>query len=164
MPEVPEVIATLSPSPVRRWLAIGFTAALGLLCVSLVLLRPPAEPVWIVLLLALGLAALWLSRRLYLATRTRIELTEAGLSDGEGRVLAPLSQIAAVERGVFAFKPSNGFLVRLESPAERAWEPGLWWRLGRQIGIGGVTPSLQGRLMADALTALVVERRPDREG
>jgi hypothetical protein len=164
MSELPEVIATLVPSPPRRWLAIGFTGALGVICLSLVLFRPPGELAWIVLLIGLGAACLWLSRRLAAATRTRLELTEAGIQDGEGRVIASMDRIASVERGTFALKPSNGFLVRLSEPGERAWQPGLWWRLGRRVGIGGVTPSAQGRIMADALAALVAERASNRRG
>ena len=162
MPESPQVIARLTPSPVRRIFAVGFSGALGLLCLGLSLLRPPSEPVWIVFLLALGAGALWLAWRTALATRTSIELTSAGLRDGEGRILAPLARIVAVERGVFAFKPSNGFLVRLSAPAERSWQPGVWWRFGRRLGVGGVTPSAQGRMMADALMALLVERDAGR--
>lgn len=165
MPERPEVITTLAPSPFRRWLAVGMMAGLGAICLCLALLRPPGDPLWLVVLMAIGAASLWLARRLALATRTWIELTEAGLRDGKGRILAPIARIAGVERGVFAFKPSNGFLVRLSDPGPRAWEPGLWWRFGRRVGVGGVTPSAQGRLMADALAALLAERiRADRRG
>ena len=162
MPEDAEIIATLTPSPVRRWLAIVFTGALGAVCFLLVLFRPPAALIWIVPLLVLGVGTLWLSRRLTVATRTRIELTAGGLRDGTGRVVAPIGRIAAVERGAFALKPSNGFLVRLSEPAAAAWQPGLWWRVGRRVGVGGVTPSAQGRMMADALAALLAMR--DRDG
>jgi hypothetical protein len=158
MAAVSDVIAVLRPSPVRRALALLFILGLGGICLALAALRPPADPVWMLVLVVVGGGALWLALRLARATRTCIELTEAGLRDGEGRVLAPIARIVAVERGVFAFKPSNGFLVRLDAPSETAWQPGLWWRFGRRIGIGGVTPGAQGRIMADALTALLVSR------
>lgn len=158
MPDPGSVLATLRPSPIRRWAAIGMTGALGLICLSLALLRPPAEPVWLVVLVVLGGGALWLSRRVALATATVVELTPTGLRDGAGRPIAPLRQIVTVERGAFAFKPSNGFLVRLSEPGDLAWQPGLWWRVGRSVGVGGVTPSLQGRLMADAIAALLLRQ------
>ncbi len=158
MPDRAAVIATLAPSKIRRWIAIVLIGALGAICICLALLRPPADALWLVVLGAVGFAALWLARRLAVATRSRIELTDAGLHDAEGRVLAPIGNIAGVERGAFAFKPSNGFLVRLDRPASRAWHPGLWWRVGRRLGVGGVTPSAQGRLMADALAAMLAER------
>lgn len=158
-----EIIATLTPSPVRRWAAIAFTGMLGVVCFLLVLFRPPAEVLWIAALLVVGGAATWLSRRLAVATRTRIELTEACLRDGTGRILAPVDRIAGVERGVFALKPSNGFLVRLAEAGPAAWQPGLWWRIGRRVGVGGVTPSAEGRMMADALAALILQR-PQKPG
>jgi hypothetical protein len=159
MPDGPEIIATLAPSPIRRWAAVGFTAALGTTCLALALFRPPGDLMWIGVLAALGAGSLWLSRRLSLATRTRIELTAEGLRDGTGQVVAPIERIVAVERGAFALKPSNGFAVRLSGPASAAWQPGLWWRVGRRVGVGGVTPSAAGRLMADALATLLQGRR-----
>ena len=74
-----------------------------------------------------------------------------GLRDGNGRLLCRMDQIAGVDRGAFAFKPSNGFLVKLKEPMPRVWQPGLWWRLGRRIGVGGVTPAGQGKFMADMI-------------
>jgi hypothetical protein len=153
-----DVIAVLRPSPVRRALALAFTAGLGGLCLALAVARPPQAPLWTLVLVLVGGAALWLALRLAQATRGRIELSEAGLRDGDGRIIAPIARIAGVERGAFAFKPSNGFLIRLDAPAEAAWKPGLWWRFGRRIGVGGVTPGAQGRIMADALTALLAAR------
>ena len=66
-----------------------------------------------------------------------------------------MGNIASVDRGAFAFKPSNGFTVRLKSPAPRAWLPGLWWRLGRRVGVGGATPGKAARDMADVITILL---------
>ena len=63
-----------------------------------------------------------------------------------GPSLHNLKNIARVERGLFAFKPSNGFLILLNNPMSRAWHPGLWWRFGRRIGIGGVTPQAEGKV------------------
>ena len=37
-------------------------------------------------------------------------------------------------------------------------EPGLWWRIGRRIGVGGVTPASQSKVMADLITARLIER------
>jgi hypothetical protein len=164
MPDGPEIIAILAPSPVRRWAAVSFTGALGAICLVLVFFRPPADPVWIAVLATLGAGALWLSRRLALATRTRIELTAEGLCDGGGRVVAPFENIVSVERGAFALKPSNGFVVHLSAPASTAWQPGLWWRVGRRVGVGGVTPSAAGRLMADTLAALLQRRDSGTRG
>ena len=73
-------------------------------------------------------------------------------------MIALIDEIERVERGMFAMKPSNGFLLRLKSRRQRSWQPGLWWALGRRVGIGGVTPGSQSKVMAQMLEALLVER------
>lgn len=146
-----EVLAVVSPSPARRWLAIGMLLALGALLVYIALAAPPQGLFLRVFMLGVGIGALLLAERVRRATMAWIELTDAGLRDSDGTRLCDFEDIAGVERGAFAFKPSNGFLVRLKSPAPRAWQPGLWWRYGRRIGIGGVTPAGQAKYMADLI-------------
>jgi hypothetical protein len=81
------------------------------------------------------------------------------LTDSEGTVLARVEDIVAVNRGAFAIKPSNGFTLTLKNPAPRAWQPGLWWRLGRRVAVGGVTPGSQARPMADIIAVMVARRQ-----
>lgn len=125
--------------------------ALGLLLLYLAVDTPPASLFLQVFLIALGLGSLLMAESIRRATATGLVLTEEGLIDGTGRVLCSFDNIEGVERGAFAFKPSNGFLVRLRRPEPRAWQPGLWWRFGRRLGIGGVTPAGQGKYMADVI-------------
>ena len=39
-----------------------------------------------------------------------------------------------------------------------AWAPGMWWRVGRRVGVGGLTGGAESRAVADALAAMLVER------
>ena len=87
-----------------------------------------------------------------------IVLTESELRSTEGDRIARVDEIEALDRGVLAFKPSNGFMVRTRTAQPRAWRPGLWWRVGRRVGIGGVTPGGQTKAMAEILAALMAER------
>ena len=151
-----EVLARVAPSPARRWMAIGMLGALGMLLVYLSVFAPPATLVLQLFLLGLGAGSFFMADRIRRATETQVILTRERLSDGNGRLLCRVSEIASVERGPFAFKPSNGFaVVFLKKPAPRVWEPGLWWRLGRRIGVGGVTPAAEGKFMADTIALLL---------
>ncbi|EAR50691.1 hypothetical protein OG2516_06327 [Oceanicola granulosus HTCC2516] len=154
------VIARLEASPARRLFAIGVLYGLGGLLALLALLRPPG-PGYVVMLLALAALVLWVGERLRQGSRTVVELTGDGLRERGGAVIAPLGEIVRVERGAFAFKPSNGFLVTLRTPAARAWVPGMWWRMGRRVGLGGVTPGGQAKAMADQLALLLAARERD---
>jgi hypothetical protein len=46
-------------------------------------------------------------------------------------------------------------MIRLKTPASRVWAPGLWWRFGKRVGVGGVTPAGQGKAMADVIAARI---------
>jgi hypothetical protein len=63
-----------------------------------------------------------------------------------------------VERGAFALKPSNGFTLVMKHKSPRAWAPGIWWRTGYRVGVGGVTAAGQSRFMAEQI-ALMIARR-----
>ncbi|MCX7646028.1 MAG: hypothetical protein N2Z62_12145 [Rhodobacteraceae bacterium] len=152
------VLARLHPSPARRGLAVAVLAALGGLLLWVALARPPETLHGRLLLPALGLLALWLAERLRRATRAHLELTREVLRDSRGRVLAALGEVRAVHSGVFALKPSSGFTLELAAPGPAAWEPGLWWRLGRRLGVGGVTAGREARYMAEVVRALLAER------
>ena len=80
-----------------------------------------------------------------------IELTATELRDSTGVLLARVEDIESMDRGVFAFKPSNGFLLKTKKPGKRAWQPGLWWRIGNRVGVGGVTSAAQAKFMAEQI-------------
>lgn len=99
---------------------------------------------------AIALYVAWISWK---ATDTSVQLTDRGLYDASGRPIAEMSEIASVSRGAFAFKPSHGFRLELSRKAPFGWVPGLWWRFGRHVGVGGVSGSAQTRLMAETIEA-----------
>ena len=149
----------IAPSAPRRVLGVGTLAALGLLLLAVALVRPPETLGWRAFLVAAGAAALWLGRRMWRDSERGLLLTAAGLREaGEGgRWIAPIEEVEGVERGTFAFKPSNGFLLRLRAPGSRAWSPGVWWRVGRRVGVGGVLRAAEARAAADAMHLLILE-------
>ncbi len=150
-----EILAIVRASPGRRVLGVGAMGILGLLTVYVALARPPDALVWQAFLLLIGGLSLWLADAMRRATALAVELTRDGLRTSDGEVIAPLDQIETLDRGIFAFKPSNGFLIKLKKKAPARWRPGLWWRFGKRIGVGGVTPGAQSRAMADIVTALM---------
>ena len=158
-----EVLIVLRASAPRRLFALMVLIALGALLAWLGIAAPEMA-LWIrLLLLAAGGGVLWLGLGLYEATGRRLELTREALRESGGRVLARIGEIEAVSRGTFALKPAHGFTLILKKPAPRAWAPGLWWRFGRRIGIGGVTSAGQAKAMAELLTMLIAQRKADGE-
>jgi len=156
-----DVIARLSPTMGRRVLAVFGLAFLGLICANIALQTVPRVPAVGAFMLALAAFSYWCAWVLWQATSTSIVLTSECLREESGAMITRLDNIASIEKGLFAFKPSNGFVLRLKEPAPKAWRPGLWWSTGRSIGVGGVTSAAAGKMMAETLSsATVSEPRP----
>ncbi|MFO7759968.1 MAG: hypothetical protein R6V26_16075 [Roseovarius sp.] len=147
----------LSASAGRRAIGVGSVALLGLIMLYLAIVQSPG-PGWRLFMVAFAALALWMAQRMWHATAHRLELTPGGLRSSDGRVIAPMEDVVAVDRGVFAFKPSNGFMVKLSRKGPFAWEPGLWWRIGRRVGVGGVTHRTPAKVMAEVLEMRIAQR------
>lgn len=149
--------AVLGASPGRRMIGVGSLGGLGAIMLYMALAFAPGLG-WQAFQVVLGLIALWCAHRMWRATAERLELTADGLRSTDGRLLAPMDEIVAVDRGVFAFKPSNGFMITLSCKGPFVWEPGLWWRIGRRVGVGGVTPGTPAKYMAEVIQTRIAAR------
>ena len=152
-----EVLAVIRPSGFRR----GFGVVM-LTVVAAVLIyagaTSQAAALWRAVLVLAGIAAFYMAVRTGRATASCIELTAAGLRDGDGTWLIRMEQIEALDRGAFALKPSNGFMIHARTRMPGAWRPGLWWRIGRRIGVGGLTAAAETKLVSDKLALMLAER------
>ncbi|KNG92656.1 hypothetical protein [Pseudaestuariivita atlantica] len=153
-----ELLAEVAASTPRRMLGVGVLASLGVVLLWTAFNTPPATLSLLLLLLVGGVAALFGAVRMWRATEGRLALTTDGLFDPDGKCLAGWEDMDRVDRGMLAFKPSNGFMLTLKSPGARAWRPGLFWQLGRRIGVGGVTAAAQAKAMADLISIRLAER------
>ncbi len=152
-----EVLAQVAASQGRRVFGVGVLAGLGVLMLRMAIAGGGGS--WLdLVVLGLGLVALAAAWAMYRATQHWIELREDGLFDGDGTCLAALDDIKSVDRGTFAFKPSNGFLVRTTVSQPRIWKPGLYWRMARRVGVGGITRAAEAKQMADVLSVRLAQR------
>ncbi|WP_424970995.1 hypothetical protein [Dinoroseobacter sp. S76] len=156
LPERP--VLHLTPAPFKRGVSAAMLFLLAFLLGYVLVLHPPAAMGWLVFLGVMTAGAGWLGIAMVQARPQGLELREDGLYRADGEVICLLSEIVSVNRGAFAFKPSNGFLLRLAEPKERAWMPGLYWRLGRFVGVGGVTHKAQGDVIAETIAMTLSAR------
>jgi hypothetical protein len=153
-----QVLAVVTPSPARRAVGIGALTLLGGLLLYLGFVQGGTNAGATLVLLAAGLGGLGAAEALRRGSARRLELTETELRDSSGRRLALVADVRGVERGAFAFKPSNGFMLRLAGSGPFQWAPGLWWRIGGRVGVGGVTSAHQTKAMAEILSFMLAER------
>ncbi|MFK7940891.1 MAG: hypothetical protein AB8B82_16030 [Roseovarius sp.] len=156
-----QVLAVIEASAPRRGLGVFVLGALGVMLLYLAFVTPPSGFGMQVMLVAFGLTALWLADVMRRVTSQKIELTETELRTSTGVKLARVDQFVSIDRGAFAFKPSHGFTLKLSDKAATAWQPGMYWRIGKRLGVGGVTPGAQTKMMSDMIAAMIMERTSD---
>ena len=162
-PDAPsDVIAEMYAPPARRWLGLGMLYLLGAMLIVLAFVHPPRGLSWLGFLIATGGFVLWGAERMRQATAVGIRLTDSALTETTGQVIIALEDIDAVDRGLFAFKPSNGFLIKARTRMTRVWRPGLYWVAGRYIGVGGVTSRAQAKLMSETISQKLEELKQDK--
>ena len=152
-----DVIATLEPTLGRRWFGVFVLSILGSLLIIFTMTQSPEDLSLKIVFLIVGLLFIWQAQWNLRVTKYGLYLTKEGLFDAQNSLICPLYNMAEVDRGMFAFKPSNGFLIRLHEAQPKGWAPGLYWRLGRRLGIGGATDPSQNKAMARALELLIME-------
>lgn len=156
--EAEPVLARLDPSPIRRTIGVFVQIALGVVLISLAVSFPPDQMgLRLGMMLVAGLV-FYASYLTWRATTSGLVLTANALRDDSGRLLAEMANVREVSRGAFALKPSHGFSLVLFKGMGFAWVPGMWWRIGNRVGIGGVTPSQPARYMAEMISGMVAER------
>ncbi|MCH2095691.1 MAG: hypothetical protein MK160_11320 [Rhodobacteraceae bacterium] len=153
-----EVLAKVGASAPRRAFGVATLLILGFLLLYVAFATPPAFG-WQAGLVGCGVVALYVGQGMWRATQRQLILTPEAISDDTGYVIVQVKDVEKVDRGMFAFKPSNGFLIKTKTPQHRAWHPGLWWRMGHRVAVGGVTAGSQTRPMADILAAMIAERK-----
>ncbi|MEM9757290.1 MAG: hypothetical protein AAF914_14915 [Pseudomonadota bacterium] len=154
----PEILARLTPAPARRAIAAGAPAGLAGVILYLAATQPSQSAILSLALLALAAGCIWVAVAIWKATAQGIELTTEDLREEGGRQLCHLDEIASVDRGLFSFRPSGGFAVILKARKPRVYAPGLWWRAGKRVMVGGATNGGAGKAMADILRVELARR------
>ena len=151
-------LARISISRFRQKLT-GVLLAGGGFLVLYVNVQSPSEGLAARILIPLfGLGMIWLAIRLVRAGSAVLVLQSDGIWTGGGEQLCALDDIEAVRRSMLEMKPTNGFALVLRNPARPRWQPGLYWALGKRIGIGGSTNPLETKHMAQSIEAILAER------
>ncbi|MCY4260316.1 MAG: hypothetical protein OXC91_08655 [Rhodobacteraceae bacterium] len=147
----------VQPSPPRRWLAIGFLVLCGCLLGFTGLASLPTGGVYAVIQCLAALSAIWAAWCVHRATAHCIEFVGDELRCTDGTLIASIDDIQRVDISLFAFKPSNGMVLVLGKSMSTRWQPGLWWRVGRHVGIGGCTPKAQARQLAEEIEVRLLD-------
>jgi len=153
------VVARIQASAPRRVIGSCILAVLGSFSLYLALQDLGPTLAMRMVLGAMAGFSFYAALLLWKATGTVLELTPTELREENGRVIAKIDAVESVTRGTFAFKPSSGFLLVSREARGFVWAPGMWWRVGSRVGVGGVTPGMSTRYMAEVIADMLAVRR-----
>lgn len=155
-----EVLLRVEIAPARRFVAMALSALIGLWMIYVGLWLDVPSTLWRAGLVAVGGLALVQAVRIRAIAVPGIELTATELREIGGRRIAALDGVVEVQRSFGLFKPMNGFVLHLAAPARAAMVPGVWWRFGRRVAVGGMLPRGGARQIALRMEAQVKARAP----
>ncbi|MEM0977526.1 MAG: hypothetical protein AAGJ34_08330 [Pseudomonadota bacterium] len=110
-------------------------------------------------LMAIASAFLWAAYRMYSVPRAGLLFDGRVLRTEDGLVVAALTDIDVVQTGIFAMRPSNGFSLIMKEADHLPTRPGIFWRQGKMIGIGGILAAAETRAIGRLMQAKLKETR-----
>lgn len=158
-----DVIVKIQPSFGRRIFGIAILCLAALIMLNYAFGDKAQSIVLRVFLLLFAVVFLWHAQTNLRFADAALILKRDGLFDNHGELICNLSNINRIDRGWISFKPSNGLLIRMHRPMPLKWVPGLYWRFGKNLGVGGMVSPVLTKEMSDKLLLLMQEKVHDIE-
>ena len=147
--------SSLSVAPWRRAVALATLVPIAVLLIRQAVGLPVVGQA---LCLALAVTFAWAATTLWRARANALVWDGEGLRDRFDTLRIPRATIVAVDTGAISLRPSQGFTLHLDRPVPRGWSPGLWWSLGRTVGVGGLTDRRETRALAQRIADEIAPR------
>ena len=154
---------TIRRPQILRWFIVIASAVVLALTISIAARSSATNPIVALINLPAALGLGWFAWAMASAKASSLTFDGEALIDDSGVVVCHLEEVERVERGFAMFKPSGGFAILLKGDQPRGWSPGLWWRWGKRIGVGGATYGRAARNMADSMTIALAMREAAAE-
>jgi len=145
-----DVLAEVGISSARKLLLVLALFGLGVVLVGIAF-RGEATFLARAVLFFVGSLSMYQGDKIRRTPDLSLQLSKDGLFQSDGVLVASAEHFKSIDRGALAMKPSNGFVLVLSEKQPRAWAPGLWWRLGKRVGVGGVANAGAARFMAEQI-------------
>ena len=83
----------------------------------------------------------------------------SGLFNIDGSVICEIDDIERIDVSPYTFKSANGFIVILKTKSSFKSIPGLYWRLGKRLSIGGLVSKNESKFLSQTLLSFFEENK-----
>ena len=94
---------------------------------------------------------LWFIRFLKRYSKIGFLINQSGLFNLDGSIICKMDDIERIDISPYTFKSANGFIVILKTKSSFNLTPGLYWRLGKRISIGGLVSKSESKFLSQTL-------------
>ncbi len=113
----------------------------------------------LVLLPIVILQVVWLRKFLNHYSKIGFLINKVGLFDLNENIICKIDDIKRIDASPYTFKSANGFLILLDTKSSFKSIPGLYWRYGHRISIGGLVSKHESKYLAGILSDLVTNKK-----
>ena len=101
---------------------------------------------------------LWFRRFLKRFSKVGFLINQSGLFNLDGSIICEIGDIEKIDVSPYTFKSANGFIVILKTKTSFKSIPGLYWRLGKRLSIGGLVSKTESKFLSQALLRFYEEK------
>ena len=102
---------------------------------------------------------LWFIRFLKRYSKIGFLINQSGLFNIDGSVICKIDDIERIDVSPYTFKSANGFIVILKTKSSFKSIPGLYWRLGKRLSIGGLVSKNESKFLSQTLLSFFEENK-----
>ena len=108
------------------------------------------------LILLLGF---WFKNFLKKYSKVGFLINEQGLFNLDKSPICKMHEIDRVDASPYTFKSANGFIIILKTKNSFESVPGLYWKLGKRISIGGLVSKNESKFLAGLLMQFLEKQK-----
>ena len=101
--------------------------------------------------------AFWFRSFLKRYSKVGFLINQSGLFNLDGSIICEIGDIERIDVSPYTFKSANGFIVILKTKSSFKSIPGLYWRLGNRLSIGGLVSKNESKFLSQTLLGFYEE-------
>ena len=101
------------------------------------------------------ISTLWFKKFISQHPKVGFLLNQEGIFNLDNSIVCRIEDIETIDTSPYTFRSANGFIVFLRERSTFKIVPGLYWRLGNRISIGGLVSKAESKFLSTTMLNLM---------